>query len=242
MDYSREIATLFENDDVLAVHKPEGLASIPGDTRETSLLALLAPRVAGKLYVVHRLDKEASGVILFARNATAHKCLNAQFSSRGVRKTYVALTHGVITEARGIIDGPLREFGSGRMGVDVQRGKRSVTEFEVIERLAAYTLLKAHPLTGRRHQIRVHLYSIGHPIVGDLRYGDRAAQRRFPRLMLHAQAIAFRLPTGEEVTVEAPLPESFQTVVESICRTEVTAQPPLSPCPFPPAERWERGV
>lgn len=220
MDYSREIVTLFENDDVLAVHKPEGLASIPANVGEASLLAWLASRIPGKLYVVHRLDKEASGVILFARHAAAHKYLNTQFSSRDVRKTYVALAHGIIPETHGVIDKPLREFGSGRMGVDLERGKPSVTEFQVIERLAAYTLLEAHPLTGRRHQIRVHLYSIGHPIAGDLRYGDRTVQRRFPRLMLHAQAIAFRLPTGEEVTVESPLPESFRTVVEGIRDTE----------------------
>ncbi len=219
MDCSREIVTLFENDDVLAVHKPEGLASIPANVGEANLLSLLALRTPGRLYVVHRLDKEASGVILFARNAAAHKSLNAQFSSHGVHKTYVALTHGIIAEARGVVDRPLRRFGSGRMGVDRQ-GKPSVTEFRVLERLASYTLLEVYPLTGRRHQIRVHLYSIGHPIVGDPRYGDRAVQSRFPRLMLHAQAITFRLPTGEEATVEAPIPESFQMVVESIRRTE----------------------
>lgn len=219
MDYSGEVAILFENDDVLAVYKPEGLASIPANVGEANLLSLLASRTPERLYVVHRLDKEASGVIVFARHAAAHKYLNEQFSSHAVRKTYVALTHGIIAEARGVIDRPLRQFGSGRMGVDSQ-GKPSVTEFQVAERFGAYTLIKAYPLTGRRHQIRVHLYSIGHPIVGDPRYGDRAVQRRFPRLMLHAQAITFRLPTGEEATVEAPIPESFQMVVESICRTE----------------------
>jgi len=219
MDYSREIVTLFENDDVLAVYKPEGLTSIPANVGEENLLSLLAPRIPGRLYVVHRLDKEASGVILFARNAAAHKYLNDQFGCHAVHKTYVALTHGIIAEAHGAIDRPLRRFGSGRMGVDPQ-GKPSVTEFRVLERLAVYTLLEAYPLTGRRHQIRVHLYSIGHPIVGDPRYGDMTVQRRFPRLMLHAQAIAFRLPTGEEVTVEAPIPKSFQTVVESIRRLE----------------------
>lgn len=211
------IPILFENDDILAVNKPEGLAALPtGTTGEECLLSLLAPRFPGRLYAVHRLDKEVSGVILFAKNAAAHKHLNDQFSGHNVFKTYVALVHGLILEERGIIEKPLRQFGSGRMGVDLQRGKRSITEFHVTGRFRAYTLIEAHPLTGRRHQIRVHLYSIGHPIVGDLRYGDRATQRRFPRLMLHARAITFRLPTGEEVTIEAPIPESFTVVIESV--------------------------
>jgi RluA family pseudouridine synthase len=170
--------------------------------------------------VAHRLDKETSGIIIFAKNVAAHRYLNDQFSQRNVRKTYVALTHGVIEENSGIIDKPLRQFGSGRMGVDPQRGKPCITEFRVEERLGAYTLVQVHPITGRRHQIRVHLYSIGHPIVGDLRYGDREVQQQFPRLMLHAQRIAFRLPTGEEVVVEAAIPQSFQEVVDSLAKVQ----------------------
>lgn len=211
------IEVLFENDDIIAVNKPEGLASVPEVTGgNDSLLSLLAARVPGKLYVVHRLDKEVSGVILFAKNAVAHRVLNDQFSTRSISKTYVALTHGVIAETRGLIDKPVREFGSGRMGVDPQKGKPCLTEFQVVERFKAYTLVEAYPVTGRRHQIRVHFYSIGHPIVGDLRYGHKGVQRPFPRLMLHAQKIAFQLPTGEKVVVEARVPESFQAVVESV--------------------------
>jgi RluA family pseudouridine synthase len=208
---------LFENDDLLAVNKPEGLASIPEGTEgRDCLLALLESAGTGRLYIVHRLDKEVSGVILFARNAATHKHLNEQFRQRTVSKTYVALVHGVIAANSGTIDQPIREFGSGRMGVDRQRGKPCLTEFQVSERLAAYTLLQAYPLTGRRHQLRVHFYSLGHPIVGDRRYGDKAAQLVFPRLMLHAQEIAFPLPTGEKVTVQAPIPESFWKVVDRI--------------------------
>ncbi len=211
------IQILFENEDVLAVNKPEGLASVPEGTKgKECLLSLLASAFPGELYVVHRLDKEVSGVILFAKNAAAHRYLNDQFSNRDIRKTYVALTHGVIRETGGIINKPLRQFGSGRVGVDLQRGRSCITEFQVAERFGAYTLVKAYPCTGRRHQIRVHLYSIGHPIVGDLRYGDKKVQCMFPRLMLHAQRIAFPLPTGKKVTIEAPIPESFQTVIESV--------------------------
>jgi tRNA pseudouridine32 synthase/23S rRNA pseudouridine746 synthase len=211
---------LFENDDLLAVNKPEGLASIPEGVKDRDcLLSLLESAGTGRLYIVHRLDKEASGVILFARNAATHKHLNEQFRQRTVSKTYVALVHGAIAENSGIIDQPIREFGSGRMGVDRQRGKPCRTEFRVSERLAAYTLLQAYPLTGRRHQLRVHFYSLGHPIVGDRRYGDKVMQRAFPRLMLHAQEIIFPLPTGEKVTVQAPVPESFQAVMDRVRET-----------------------
>lgn len=209
------IHVLLETPDILAVDKPEGLASIHEQGKEC-LLSLLSAQFPDKLYVVHRLDKEVSGVILFARNAATHKFLTQQFGQHQVDKTYIALTHGVIRKDRGIIDKPLREFGSGRVSVDAERGKPSLTEFRVIERFESYTLVEAHPRTGRRHQIRAHLYSIGHPLVGDLRYGDRAAQSQFPRLMLHAKRVTFRLPSGETWIVEAPIPESFRAVLANI--------------------------
>lgn len=213
------IPILFENEDILAVDKPEGLASIPESARADCLLSMLASTSPRKLYVVHRLDKDVSGVILFAKNPTAHAYLNAQFHNRSICKTYVALTHGIIRESGGIIDKPLRQFGSGRMGVDPGRGKPSLTEYQISQRFGAYTLVRAYPLTGRRHQIRVHFYAIGHPIVGDLRYGDRTVQRAFPRLTLHAEKIACRLPSGEEVAIEAPIPESFQAVIQMISKS-----------------------
>ncbi|NOT53777.1 MAG: RNA pseudouridine synthase, partial [Deltaproteobacteria bacterium] len=191
-------------------HKPEGLASIPErDTAQDNLLARLSATRPTKLYIVHRLDKEVSGVILFAKNAAAHKFLNEQFSRHTVRKTYRAVVHGVVAHESGTIDAPLRQFGSGRMGVDSKRGKESVTSFQVLQRFAAHTLVEARPVTGRRHQIRVHLYSRGHAIVGDPLYGEKELQRQFPRLMLHAQRIAVQLPSGDEVVIEAPVPESF---------------------------------
>lgn len=213
------LPVLLASDDVLAVNKPEGLASIPeGAGGAASLLALLEATTGAKLYVVHRLDKEVSGVIVFARHPAAHRHLNDQFASRQVRKTYLALTLGVVEPDSGVIDRPLRQFGSGRMGVDPQAGKPSVTVYEVVQRCVRHTLITAHPLSGRRHQIRVHLYSIGHPIAGDLRYGDKAAQQAYPRLMLHAQEITLRLPSGEAVTIGAPLPASFTSVTENACR------------------------
>jgi len=211
------VAVLYESDGLLAVDKPEGVVSISEGGRG-GLPELLREQgvFGGKLFPVHRLDRGASGVIVFAKDPDAHRFLNGEFDRRAVRKTYLALTHGVIAANRGTVNKPIREFGSGRMGVDPRRGKPSVTEFVVERRLAAFTLVRARPLTGRRHQIRVHLYSLGHPIAGDLRYGERAAQEKFPRLMLHALEIEFALPSGEQVKIEAPLPESFSAVLKSV--------------------------
>jgi RluA family pseudouridine synthase len=209
------IRVLFENDDFLAVDKPEGVVSI-AEAGKGGLPELLKDVFADKLLPVHRLDRGASGVIVFAKSAGAHRLLNGQFDRREVRKTYLALVHGVVAANRGSVNAPLREFGSGRMGVDPRRGKPSSTVWKVAERLPAATLVRVQPATGRRHQIRVHLYHIGHPIVGDPKYGDRALQERFPRLMLHALEIEFSLPSGERLTVEAPVPSSFEEVLRSL--------------------------
>jgi tRNA pseudouridine32 synthase / 23S rRNA pseudouridine746 synthase len=212
------IPLLFEDVDILVVNKPEGLASIPErDATQESLVTLLSAARPTKLYVVHRLDKEVSGVILFAKNAAAHTFLNEQFSHHTVRKTYLALVHGVMAQERGTIDVPLRQFGSGRMGVDSKRGKASITNFHVLTRFDARTLIEVHSLTGRRHQIRVHLYRLGHAIVGDPLYGEKGPMHYpFPRLMLHAQKIEVRLPSGNEVMIEALVPESFTKALRNL--------------------------
>jgi RluA family pseudouridine synthase len=234
------ILTLFEDADVLVVNKPEGLASIPErDTTQESLLSQLSAARPTTLYVVHRLDKEVSGVIIFAKNAAAHKFLNEQFSHHTVRKTYRAVVHGVIAQESGTIHKSLRQFGSGRMGVDSKRGKESVTTFHVLKRFDAHTLAEAYPVTGRRHQIRVHLYSLGHAIVGDSLYGEKAMQYPFPRLMLHAQRIEVRLPSGSEVMIEAPVPESFAKALQTIENRSVHCPVSKSPLRLPQAlSRW----
>jgi tRNA pseudouridine32 synthase/23S rRNA pseudouridine746 synthase len=211
------VPVLFENDDILAVDKPVGVVSL-SEAGKGGLPELLREIYGGRLFPVHRLDREASGVIVFAKTAVTHRHLNGEFDRRSVRKTYLALTRGVIAPNRGTVNKPIREFGSGRMGVDLKGGKPSSTEFKVEERFKGYTLVRAFPLTGRRHQIRVHLYSLGHPIAGDLKYGDKAAQEKFPRLMLHALEIEFALPGGERLKIGAPVPELFEAVLKSIRR------------------------
>ena len=210
------IDILYEDEDIFAVDKPDGLLAVPERRRlDRSLLEMLSAEQGEKLYIVHRIDRETSGVIVFARNAEAHRQLNRQFEARSVEKIYLALVHGVIADDRGEIDKPLRQCGSGRVAVDSRRGKASVTEFRVLERLEAFTLLEVRPHTGRRHQIRVHLYSIGHPVVGDPLYGDKAVQSSYTRLMLHAHRLSLYLPSDERLTLEAPIPESFRRVLET---------------------------
>ncbi len=209
------IEVLYEDDALVAVNKPEGIATIPErDPSVESLLIRLREEREEEMLPVHRLDKEVSGVVLFARTREAHRALNRQFEEREVRKVYVAVVHGVLSANRGRIDAPIRAFGSGRMGVDQRMGKPSETAYRVIERLPYHTLLEAYPLTGRRHQIRVHLYHLGFPIVGDLRYGDRSVGQTARRLFLHAADLTLRTIDGRKITVSAPVPAVFESTLQ----------------------------
>jgi tRNA pseudouridine32 synthase/23S rRNA pseudouridine746 synthase len=205
---------LHEDEALLALDKPEGLASIPErDLAVPCVQRLLEARRGERLWVVHRLDKEVSGVLLFARNAEAHRALSIAFERRLVEKSYTLVAHGRIEAPGGVIDRPLAQFGSGRMGVDMRRGKPSQTHYTVERRSGKFSLVEARPITGRRHQLRVHFYALGHPIVGDPRYGDLAIQAAFPRLMLHARRLAVPHPSGERLTLEAPPPPSFAALL-----------------------------
>lgn len=212
-----ELIILHEDDNIIAVDKPEGICSIPERLEKGGdLLSLLAVRLGLRPYVVHRLDRDVSGVILFAKNAAAHASLNEQFSNRLVRKSYKAVVHGIPIDENGKIEKPIRKFGSGRMGVDAINGKEATTMYSVERKFQNASLLHVSPVSGRRHQIRVHLYSIGHPIVGDPLYGDRARQKDFKRLMLHAHSIEFKSVSGETTQIRSALPPSFQAVIDSL--------------------------
>jgi RluA family pseudouridine synthase len=205
------IPVLYQDADCVAVMKPCGVASVPeraGD--DTCLSALLARQLASRVFPVHRLDKEVSGVLLYAFTADAHRFLNTAFEQRNVRKTYLAVVHGTVGEDSGVIRRPLREFGSGRIGVDDAKGKPSETRFEVVQRNGRFSLVRLHPLTGRRHQLRAHLYSIGHPIAGDDRYGAPALRQGHPRLMLTATGISLELPSGRTLDLHGLIPDDFR--------------------------------
>lgn len=212
-----DLELLYEDGDILAVNKPEGLASIHDNSGEViDLQTILSDHYKNKIYVVHRLDKEVSGIILFAKNEKTHKLLNKQFAERTIKKLYTAIVHGIVEKDNGEIKFPIREFGSGRMGVDSKNGKPCKTFYSITEKLFPYTLVELNPTTGRRHQLRVHLYAIGHPIVGDKRYGEKVLQEKFPRLMLHAKSICFMKPDKKELLIEAPIQESLSKFLDEI--------------------------
>jgi tRNA pseudouridine32 synthase / 23S rRNA pseudouridine746 synthase len=214
------LTILFENDDLLAVDKPEGLAVIPERARQAPcVMGLLEAERGRRHFVVHRIDKDASGVLLVAKTAGAHRYLNGLFETRDVRKTYLAVVHGRLAKTQGRIAAPIRQFGSSRMGVDARGGKPSLTLYRVTGTMGRFTQVSAHPVTGRRHQLRVHFYHLGHPIAGDLWYGEAEIQRGVPRLLLHARAIALTLPDGGPLRVTAPPPPSFAAAVEALRRS-----------------------
>lgn len=200
---------LFENDDVLVVDKPAGRDVIPSrDPRAPMCLRDDWAAQRGRLWVVHRLDRETSGVLLFAKNPAAHRRWNDAFERRRVRKTYVAVARGALPE-RGILRDSLKEFGSGRVGVD-PRGKPCETHFRILASGNGAQLVEITPVTGRRHQIRAHLTRAGAPIDGDPLYGPPPRPvGGAPRLMLHAWSLSLAGEREFPETVEAPWPAAF---------------------------------
>jgi RluA family pseudouridine synthase len=207
------LAVLYEDGRLIAVDKPAGQAVASGGGVETAdtLQAAVAQHIGSKAFLVHRLDRETSGVIVFAKTAEAHRELSRHFEARLVTKRYLALVQGHVDGRAGEISEPLREFGSGRVGVD-RKGREAITRWSLRERLPTADLLEVEPLTGRRHQIRVHCYAIGHPILGDTRYGEVRPVGGAPRLMLHAAELA--LPDGP--TLAAELHADFQAVLGTL--------------------------
>jgi 23S rRNA pseudouridine1911/1915/1917 synthase len=211
-----KIPIIYEDEEILVIDKPAGVAVHSGVGREgepTVVSSLLAQGVklrggnGDRVGVVHRLDADTSGVMVLTKTEEAHRCLIGQFQRREVEKEYLALVAGEVEPDRGVIEGPIgRDPHRPRwMGI-VAGGKEAITEFEVLERGEGLTLLLVRPKTGRTHQIRVHLSSIGHPVVGDPLYG-----RGEGKLMLHSWKMTFRHPrTGESVSFSAPPPPEFR--------------------------------
>ena len=210
-----DIEVLKETPELLVVNKPSGVLTMPargGLAREKHLVGLLHQRF-GKVFVTHRLDRDASGLILFARTAEAHRYYSGLFETRAVEKTYLVAAEGRVEEKKGEIDKPLKQRGSGRMSVAFD-GKASLTRYLVLERLKKATILEVSIVTGRRHQIRAHLYSIGHPVIGDPMYGEAAKQAAYPRLMLHSWKLKFKSMDGRQLSFEADPPADFMGVLK----------------------------
>ena len=169
--------------------------------------------------IVHRLDKDTSGLILVAKNDKAHIVMSEQFKSRTMEKHYRAVAFGSFSQDTDLIDAPIARHPVDRKKMAVvPDGKPSQTEWRVIERLKGATYLDVHLLTGRTHQIRVHMQSVGHPLLGDKIYAPHIKTSvHVPRLMLHAYSLAFTHPvTGEHMELTAPIPEQFSTVLNKL--------------------------
>jgi tRNA pseudouridine32 synthase/23S rRNA pseudouridine746 synthase len=204
------LAILHLDEDLIALDKPSGLLSVPGrsDAARDSLASRVQKRFPEAL-TVHRLDMETSGVIVMARSREAHRALSMGFERREAAKRYVAVLAGVLAQECGSVDLPLIGDWPNRplQKVDFAQGKPSLTHYRVISREDARCRVELEPVTGRSHQLRVHMLSIGHPILGDTLYAPEAIQAAAPRLMLHAQTLKLRHPrSGEtlELTALAP--------------------------------------
>jgi tRNA pseudouridine32 synthase / 23S rRNA pseudouridine746 synthase len=208
-----EALTLLHADaSLLAFDKPAGLLCVPGrGTDKQDCLATRAQVCWPDALVVHRLDMATSGIVLMARGALAQRLLSIAFARRETEKTYVAIVHGQIADDSGEIDLPLAADWPNRplQKVDLAQGKASLTRYRVLQRHAASntTRVELQPITGRSHQLRVHLLALGHPILGDALYAPSAVQAAAPRLLLHAQSLRLLHPAnGAPVSLECASP------------------------------------
>ncbi len=223
------IEILYEDDDIAVVNKPQGLTvhPAPGNYDGTLVNALLAKlgslsAINGALRpgIVHRLDKNTSGVMVVAKNDRAHLSLSRQIADRTVIKKYIAIVDGHLKEDKGRIDAPVgRSPRDRRLMAVVPDGRRAITDYERVERLEGHDLVRFRILTGRTHQIRVHAKYLGHPVTGDEQYGSGSVYGTHGQL-LHSESLTFVHPgTGEEMTFTAPPPAIFEKVLR-VLRTK----------------------
>ena len=203
------ISIIHRDTDILVLDKPSGLLSVPG--RHPALSDSLATRVQKQFpnaLMINRLDKDTSGLVLMSLNRKAHAAIAAQFEARTTQKSYVAEVWGRVENDEGMIDLPLAidQDNKPRHRVDRENGKSAQTHWTVLERGEDTTRLRLFPLTGRTHQLRVHMKAIGHVILGDEFYAEGAALTAADRLLLHAEEVAFRHPDGRDVKFTVPCP------------------------------------
>jgi 23S rRNA pseudouridine1911/1915/1917 synthase len=227
---------LLENEHLIVLNKPSGLLSIPDrEGKDFSLKQMLLEKY-GEIFTVHRLDRDTSGIIVFAKDEETHKFLSKAFEERTVAKYYLGIVQGVPAEKTKTIDEPIAENTTKR-GVMLihKRGKQSITDYEVLESFGKFSLVQFRIHTGRTHQIRVHMQHVGHPIICDVLYGDPAPilvssfKKRYnlsknelderpilSRLALHAARLEFKDPKGQSYSVEAPLPKDMRALLQQL--------------------------
>ena len=220
---------VYEDDDVLVINKPKGLVVHPAaghqdDTLVNGLLYAMGDDLSGingelRPGIVHRIDKDTSGLLAVAKNDYAHNMLASQLKDHTMARTYEAIVCGSFREDSGTVDAPIGRHPSDRkkMCVTERNSKNAVTHWEVVRRYRGYTHIRCRLETGRTHQIRVHMASIGHPILGDTVYGHKKPELGQDSQCLHAGALCFRHPRdGRPVMVFAPLPAYFQNVIDKL--------------------------
>ena len=232
--YNPEI--VFENDLFVAVNKPAGLLSIPDrEQTQTSLKDILLEKY-GAIFTVHRLDRDTSGIIIFAKTEAAHKYFSLLFEGREIEKYYMGLVHGIPSPKKGTIDAPIAEHGVQKGFYIVhQRGKPSITDYEVMEENKMFSLVQFQLHTGRTHQIRVHCKNIGHPLACDELYGDgkpvllSSIKKKYKlskhdeeerpmlnRLALHSYRLKFTDADGKVIDLKAELPKDIRALLKQL--------------------------
>lgn len=227
---------IFENDLFVAVNKPAGLLSIPDrEQTQISLKDILLEKY-GTIFTVHRLDKDTSGIIIFAKTEAAHKYFSQLFEDRKIEKYYLGLVHGIPSPGKGTMDAPIAEHGVQKGFYIVhQRGKPSVTDYEVIDENKVFSLVQFQLHTGRTHQIRVHCKNIGHPLACDELYGDgkpvllSSIKKKYKlskhdeeerpmlnRLALHSYRLKFTDADGKIIDLEASLPKDIRALLQQL--------------------------
>ena len=218
---------LYEDDSILMVNKPKGMVVHPSAGHYTgTLVNAVLWHCQGQLSgingvsrpgIVHRIDKDTTGVLVVCKNDAAHNAVAAQLKEHSITRKYRAIVHGVIKEDEGTVDAPIGRHPTERkkMASGVKNGKRAVTHYRVLERFQGYTYVECQLETGRTHQIRVHMASIHHPLLGDTVYGPAKDSHHLEGQTLHAMVLGLIHPvTGEYLEVEAPLPEYFENLLK----------------------------
>lgn len=225
-----------ETDDFVAVNKPSGLLSIPDREGEEISVKTLLKEKYGDIYTVHRIDKNTSGIIIFAKNEATHKLLSKAFEERTVEKYYTGIVKGTLAKKEGTIDEPIAQHSlKHTLMIIHKRGKSSVTDYKVLEEFGKYSLMEFRIHTGRTHQIRLHMQHIGHPVVCDELYGEGAPilvssiRRNYnlakteleerpilERLGLHAQRLKFTDAQGRLFNLEAEMPKDMRALLQQL--------------------------
>ena len=222
------LEVIYEDKDIIVINKPKGLVVHPANgnpdgTLVNAIMAICKDSLSGiggeiRPGIVHRLDKDTSGILIVAKNDKAHINLSNQIKNREVKKTYIALVRGIVKENLATIDMPIGRSQKDRKKMAVcKNGKNAITHIKVIKRYDEYTLLEVNIETGRTHQIRVHLAEIGYPVVGDMVYSNGKNKFGIVGQCLHAKALDFKHPiTGKQMHLEAEIPEYFKEIIKEL--------------------------